>query len=321
MKLVRNKLFLVVAGLYLLSLASSCRHTSPTGPSDILNSGDTSSCCHARITLTMTDSVTGHLLDGGSASLYGNDQLISTKSMSTSGTVWDGLCPGHYHVTVSKDGYHTETFLLDTLGCNGTETPQHVLDPEARTNGDSCCHGILEISVHDSNNGESITGATVNLTNRTNGSTYTRMTSSGLVRFDGVCPGNYLCIISNTHFDSSKFDFEMTCNDSLSFSKSIAMVAANAECDTTSTTIHVRDSLHRDSNIAGATVTIRIDGHHDNFASGITNAEGYYYSDSNLPGHETYIVTISKDGYHTRSIIMQVGDCRNYSELVYLSPQ
>ena len=58
--------------------------------------------------------------------------------------------------------------------------------------------------------------------------------------------------------------------------------------------LHVQDSVHHDSNIQGATVTIRIDGNHDNLRSGTTTDGGNYITDG-LCGHTTYIVTITKD--------------------------
>ncbi len=321
MKFIRFSTFLAVSALVILSLStSSCRHGSPTGPTDTTTLNDTG-CCHGRITLTMTDSATGHALDGGLASLYENDQLVSTKAMSTSGTVWDGLCPGNYHLVVSKDGYQTATFHLDSMGCNGSQTPHHVLDPENTNSGDSCCHGILEITALDSANGEIISGATFAITNRTTGFSKTAVTSNGIARFDGLCPGNYLCSITAAHFTTSTFDFEMTCNDSQTFSKTLAPISANATCDSASITLHVLDSLHQDMNVTGASVTVRIDGHSDNFATGTTTDGGYYYSEHNLPSPDTYIITISKDGYQTKTIHLQIGDCRNYGETVYLSPQ
>ena len=326
MKFIRFSILFAIAGLFASSLITSCRHTSPTGPLDTLVRHDTTTpqdtgCCHGRITLTMTDSATGHLLTGGMATLYDNDVPFPPREINAqTGTVaWDGLCPGNYHVIVSKDGYHTETFHLDSMGCNGTETPHHVLSPVERNSGDTCCHGILQIAVTDSANGENITGATVSLTNRTTGATYTRTTSAGMVRFDGLCPGSYRCVITDEHFTTGVLEFNMTCNDSQSLSKTLAPVSTSSTCDTASITLHVLDSVHRDMNITGATVTIRIDGHQDNFTSGTTTDGGYFYTHHNLPSPDTYIITISKDGYNTKTIDMRLGDCRNYTETVYLS--
>ncbi len=319
MKFVRFSSFLAIAGLFFLSLVTSCRHDSPTGPVDTTSTSDTG-CCHGRITLNVTDSATGHALDGGSASLYENDQLVSSKTMNVNGTVWDGLCPGRYHFTVSKDGYQTSTFAIDSMGCNAVRTVNHVLDPVvANTGGDTCCHGVIEIAVKDSTNGENITGATVVLANRTTGVSYTKTSDNGNVRFDGLCPGNYLCTITNDGFSSSTFDFLQGCNETSGFTKSLIRNSTPPACDTASITVHVRDSVHRDTNLDSATVTIRIDGHSDNFTSGLTNADGYYSTVSDLPEPNSYIVTISKDGYNTSTTVIKMGDCRNYSETVYLS--
>ena len=418
MKFARFSIFLAVAGLFFLSFATSCRHDSPTGPTDTTVVPDTGSCCHGRLTLTVTDSATGHALDGGSASLYEGDHLISSKPMNDSGAVWDGLCPGRYHMSISKDGYHASNFDIDSLGCNATRTILRTLSAATTASGDSCCSGRDYITVEDSSTHQVLMGATIVLVNRTTGVSQTATTSSstnGVIRFGDLCPGNYLCTITKDGYTTVSFDWLQTCNEVLSFTKSLLSVHHNTDsctngrvyvtvkdsstgailsgaainvyhsggsldtteystsqsvripssgglapgnyratvdkdgyhegvfeftitcneehgvtialipttttnCDTASIALHVRDSLHQDTNISGATVTVRIDGHSDNFTSGTTTDAGYYFTDHNLPGHSTYIVTISKDGYNTKTIVIQVGDCTTYGQVVYLSP-
>jgi|GEM_PF-2468589 len=416
MKFARFSIFLAIAGLFFLSFASSCRHDSPTGPTDTTGNSDTSSCCHGRLTLTVTDSATGHPLDGGTASLYEGSHLIAAKTMNESGTVWDGLCPGRYHMTISKDGYSASNFDIDSLGCNATRTISRTLSSSTAHSGDSCCSGRDYITAEDSSTHQVLLGATIVLLNRTTGVSQTATTSSstnGVIRFGDLCPGNYLCTITKDGYTTLSFDWLQTCDEVLSFTKSLLGVhhsdsccsgiveltvtdsgtghgISNASvilydngnqlhsaysgdngsvrfdglcegsyritinhdgytqgvvefyehcntthsfaasllatttttaCDTASISVHVRDSIHQDMNVSGATVTLRIDGHSDNFTNGTTNSEGYYFTDHNLPGHTTYIMTISKDGYATKSIVWQIGDCKNYGELIYLSPQ
>lgn len=414
MKFARFSILFSIAALLLAALTTSCRHGSPTGPTDTTTVTD--SCCHGRVTLTVYDSATGHVLDGGNASLYDGDHLVASKPMNDSGTVWDGLCPGHYHITLSKDGYHSTEFALDSLGCNATREVHHTMVAGTTNSGDSCCSGRDYITVEDSSTHQVLIGATVVLLNRTTSVSQTATTSSstnGVIRFGDLCPGSYLCTITKDGYTTVTFDWHQTCDEVLSFTKSLLAIhhtdsccsgvvemkvtdsstghaisnayvvlydngnqlhtaysgdggsvrfdglcegsyritidhdgyhegviefyehcnatqgftksllaiSTNATCDTASISLHVRDSLHQDTNVSGATVTLRIDGHHDNFTTGTTDSDGYYFSDHNLPGHTTYIVTISKDGYTTKSSSMQVGDCQNYGELIYLSPQ
>jgi hypothetical protein len=418
MKFIRCSIIFSILGLVSASLLTSCRHDSPTGPTDTTVVHDTSGCCHGRVTLSVTDSATGHALDGGNASLYEGDHLIASKPMNDSGTVWDGLCPGHYHMTISKDGYHAANFDIDSLTCNDTQKVTHTLSAETTNSGDSCCSGRDYITAEDSSTHQVLIGATIVLLNRTTNVSQTATTSSitnGSIRFGDLCPGNYLCTITKDGYNTVSFDWMQTCDEVLSFTKSLLSIHQNNDtctngriyvtvddssthtslsgatiniyhaggaldttvysasqsvripsqgglapgdyratvnkdgygegvfeftitcneehsvtisllattttnCDTASIDIHVTDSLHHDVNISGATVTIRMDGHTDNFTSGTTSDAGYYLSDHNLPGHTTYIMTISKDGYNTKSIVWQVTDCRAYFEGVYLSP-
>ena len=313
MKYIRFSIVLGIFALLSASLMNSCRHGSPTGPTDTTVHSDTG-CCHGRITLTMYDSATGHALDGGSASLYGNDQLIQTKHLSTTGTVWDGLCPGHYHVVVSKDGYNPKTIALDTLGCNGTDTVHGTLAPETTSHpSDTCCHGVVELTVDDSTTHTGLSGATVVLTNRTLGTSQTRTTSDGSVRFDGLCPGNYLCQITKDGYTTSTFDFLESCNEGQPFTKSLLSNATSHTCDTASITVRIQDSIHRDTYLSGVLVRVRMDGHPGIVDSGYTT-DGGYFTAMGLTSPATYILTFSKDGYNEKEVVMQLGDCRNYHE-------
>ncbi len=322
MKYIRfSVLFGILVLLSASLITSSCRHNSPTGPTDTTVNRDTSSCCHGRITLAVYDSATGHALDGGSASLYDDGQLVSSKPMNVNGTLWDGLCPGHYHIALSKDGYHSTEFALDSMGCNATREVHHPLSAVATNSGDSCCGGVVEMRVADSLTGHGISGADVVIYYNGTELRSTTTTDNGNARFDGLCMGSYRITINHDGYSQGVIEFYEHCNATQNFTKSLLTTTTTNGCDTASLTIHVRDSIHQDMNVSGATVTIRIDGRNDNFTSGTTDSDGYYYTHHNLLGHSTYIVTISKDGYHTQSIVMQIGDCKNYAELIYLSPQ
>lgn len=319
MKFARFSILFSIAALFLAAITTSCRHDSPTGPTDTTTVTD--SCCHGRVTLTVYDSATGHVLDGGMASLYDGDHLLQTKPMNDSGTVWDGLCPGQYHFTLSKDGYHATEFALDSLGCNATRVIHHTMVAQSTNSGDSCCGGVVELTVKDSSTGHAISGADVVIYYNGNELHGISTGDNGIARFDGLCEGNYRITINHDGYSQGVVEFTEDCNVTHSFAKSLLSTSTNATCDTASISLHVRDSLHQDTNISGATVTIRMDGHTDNFTSGTTTDGGYYYSDHNLLGHTTYIVTISKDGYATKSFSIQIGDCKNYGEVIYLTPQ
>ncbi|HZK76711.1 MAG TPA: hypothetical protein VFD13_07365 [Candidatus Kapabacteria bacterium] len=313
MKFIRFSIALGVLGLFIASMFNSCRHSAPTGPAD------TSSCCQGRLTLMVYDSATGHALDGGGASLYDNDHLVSTKPMNDSGTVWDGLCPGHYHITLSKDGYHATEFALDSMGCNDTRAVHHTMVSEGTNSGDSCCGGVAELAVTDSSTHHGVSGASVVL--YYNGAPLQSATTSdnGSVRFANLCEGSYRMTIDHDSYHEGVIEFYEHCDATHGFATGLLAVSTNSGCDTASITVRLQDSIHQDSYLSGATVTIRMDGHQDILATG-TTTDGGYFTATGLTSPDTYILTFSKDGYNEKSVVMQIGDCRNYSGTYPLSP-
>jgi hypothetical protein len=276
------------------------------------------SCCNGRDYIIAKDSATHELLIGATIVLSnhntGQIQTDTTSSATNGYARFGNLCPGTYICTISKDGYHSVTFEFHQE-CDGVLTFTKSLLP-ITTNSDSCCNGRDYFTVTDSSSHETLSGATVTLTNRTNNTTKIGTTSGGNLRLGDLCSGSYLCTISKDGYHSVTFDFQQGCNGVLSFTKSL-LSASNAGCDSASLAVHVEDSIHS-SNLSGVTVTVRIDGHNDNFATGTTNGDGYYTL-YHMPSPNTYIITFSKDGYTTQTQILQFGDCRQYTGLYHLS--
>lgn len=270
-------------------------------------------CCHGRITLMVRDSATNAVLDGGSATLYYNGQALSTKPMSANGTVWDGLCPGQYAFNITKDGYHSTEFHIDSMGCNATRTVNRTM---SSVHGD-CCGGVFELAVKDSMTGHGIAGATVALTG--NGMSWTMTTGNdGGVRFANLCQGGYHATISKDGYPQTVLEFKLGCNQGLGITKSL-LAYHNAVCDTASLGITVRDSVHQDTPVAGATVTVYLGN--VVVAHGTTDDHGYFQTPSTLNGSSTYTVHFTKDGYHEKSFTWQIGECYTHTETFYLSHQ
>jgi len=282
----------------------------------LITSGGADSCCAGSITLTVRDSATNALLDGGSASLWHGGSLVATKSMSTSGVTFDHLCTGEYSFSLSKDGYTPVEFTVQLI-CNQASSVSHILT-HVTAGHDTCCNGVAEVTVRDSATQSVIAGASVALYK--SGTLLRTLTSGsdGSVRFGDLCTGGYSITISRDGYHATTFDFGEDCNTTHGFVKSL-LAASQDGCDTASLTIRLQDSTHQDTYITGAAVTIRIDGHSDTIANGTTTDGGYFYTHNNLPGHATYILTFTKDGYNTKTVVWQITDCHNYHETFLLS--
>jgi hypothetical protein len=271
-------------------------------------------CNAGVITLILRDSATGASIDGGSASLYLHDHLIGTQTISANGNSWDGLVPGVYTIRLSKDGYPVKYITLDSLGCNEHRTT----DPRWGANHTTdCCQGVFEVSVTDGHTQHVIAGATVvlskdNMTSRT-GTT----TDGGVVRYGELCEGTYHIIVSKDGYHSRDTNITETCNGTHGITIVLTPNTTNDNCMTTSFALHVIDSTHQDVNVQGATVIIYNQTTNTQAATG-TTTDGGNYSATGLPGHTTYVVRISKDGYNLKYLTFQITDCREVHETILL---
>jgi hypothetical protein len=276
--------------------------------------------CHSgQITLIVHDSATGQVLTGGSATLYHNGQAVSTLTIGT-GAVWYHLGTGHYSFSLTKDGYHSPVhFDIDSLTCDEHRTVEWHMSPVHSTPHDSCCNNVMELALTDGSTHHALAGATVIISRDGMTSITETTTDGGNVRFADLCTGHYHVVISKDGYHSADTSFGEECGTGRSISMSLWPNTTTTGCDSSSMTIRLADSTHQDTYLSGATVTIRIDGHSDNIASGTTTDGGYFYSHNNLPGHTTYILTFSKDGYNTKTVVWQLTDCHNYHETWVLS--
>jgi hypothetical protein len=275
------------------------------------------SCASGSITLIVDDSATHTALTGGTASLYLNGSLISSKEMSANGTTWTGLHPGRYAFSLSKDGYNPVEFHIDSLSCDQTRTVDHNMSAIHHST-DSCCGGVTEITVTDSSTHHAISGATVVLYKSGTELASATTGSDGGARFPNLCTGSYRMTIDESGYTGGVIEWSETCNATHGFAKGLLAYHSNI-CDTASITVRLQDSIHLDTYIAGATVTFRLAGSNDIIETG-TATDGGYFTGTNLVSPDTYTINFSKDGYNEKSVTMQIGDCRNYHETYQLSP-
>ncbi len=277
-------------------------------------SNTTTGDCHSgRITLEVHDSATNALITGGTANLYHNGHLVSSKAMGTT-AVWEGLDTGAYSFSLSHDGYAPVEFAVEPLSCNQHRSAGHTMAALH-----DCCNGVVELSITDASTTHPLGAASVTMTRSGMTTLTATSTDNGSVRFGSLCTGNYRMVVHRDGYVDTVIEFAETCNATHGYP--VALNAVHTDnCCTAIMSMHVEDSVHHDTVLAGATVTIRIDGNNDNLRTGTTTDGGNYTTDG-LCGHTTYIVTISKDGYNSRTFHWQFTDCHTYTETFLLGHQ
>jgi uncharacterized surface anchored protein len=271
----------------------------------------TDSCCGGSITLYARDSASNELLNSGTARLWHGSTMLQSKTVSSTGTHFEHLCEGTYQISLSRDGYHSTEFNVE-VGCNEDVTVTRLLVAEHAA--DTCCGGAVSLVVRDSTTNAVISGATVRL--YMSGSLQHTATTNGDggVHFGSLCNGNCRMTVNKDGYGERVIEFELGCNQSREFSTKLLSISHDTCCNAIMQ-IHVLDSA-QSAELTGATVTVR---YHDvTVAHGTTNGDGNWAADG-LCGDRTYVVTISKDGYNTKSINWTFTDCHTYTETFRLS--
>ena len=273
---------------------------------------DEDSCCHGRIEFHVSDSTTGAALSGATVRLLQNGTLLHTGTTHDGVVTFDGLCQGEYRVAIGIDGYSGKEFSV-TLGCDGSLQVTRALAP---IDHHECCGGVLTVTVRDSTHGSALAGAVVKLWS--GGTLVSTATTgdNGTVHFYHICQGSYGVSINRNDYNGVEFQETFGCNDTVEVSRMLSATTAD-HCCTAQIRLHVKVDGTEHDWISGVHVTITRDG--TQIAEGSTNADGTFVREQ-ICGPATCTVTLSKDGYHSRTLTIVFEDCRTAEETVALQP-
>ncbi|SRR5579883_72284 len=317
MKTVRITSLIAVAGLFLLSFVTSCRH-NPTGPT---NTDSTShECCNGVIGMHVQDT-NGHAISGASFGVTGPNNTSRSETTNGDGNAHvTGLCPGIYHIRIAKDGYNVEEFS-DTLTCNDTVNQTRVLHSSTTTNHD-CCNGSINLIVRDSATGALLTGGTATLYHGSQSLGSKTIGSQAI--WTGLCPGEYWISLSKDGYHQKSIYLvhgdTLGCNDQREVHAYLSAVTSvpRDTCTNGRAYLSVHDSLSGAA-ISGATINVYHSG-------GSLDTTEYSTSQSvRIPAHGgltpgSYRVTINKDGYHEAVVEFTISCNEEHSFSVALMP-
>lgn len=300
------------------SITISCNATtsdSRTMASTSSNHGSDDSCCHGVITINVHDSATSAALGGATVQISKDGHVLASHGTEQGTIGFDGLCAGQYTVTITKDGYNRQEFTV-TLGCNGHETASRNLGAVHHSNQDSCCSGNIVLHVRDSSSNAAISGVSARLyRGSTNAATMTT-NGDGTIRFTNVCQGDNLSIsLSKDGYHGTEFSFRIGCNDTIEINKKLLSntTTHNDSCCTGVLRVNVTDQSSG-SGLNGATVTIRKSD--VQIASGTTSDS--HWTTEHLCSPATYVIVVTKDGYHSRTQTVSFSECNTQTVSVTL---
>jgi len=264
------------------------------------------SCC-GTLRLTITDSSSAPL-GGVTVQFRRGDRTYRTGVSDSNGIVtFREVCEGEFNFRLSRDGYRVvERGGLTLDGCDSLAYSFQMArtSSEGTPGGDTCCRGILRISVTDSSTGSAINNAEVRIS-RVGGNSRTLRTESGSVTFREVCQGTYNVRIAREGYNVLEFRIEVDCNSETSLTRTMTARSeeGNDSCCSGRVEIIVRDSVSNER-ISGATVKLW-NGRTlvaTRTTSSTTNAvfEGLCQGDD-------YSVSISREGYRSVEFDFELG--------------
>ena len=174
------------------------------------------SCCHGVLRVIPKDNSTDQVLNGATVKLWKNGQLIMTTKVENGAAVFTELCEGEFGVDVLMEGYQHIEFGVE-LGCN--ETKEVVKMMRSRESIDSCCHGVIEVTVLDSALNSPLANVLVKLWKGGQKISEFKTNEQGLVVFREICEGEYGISLYREGYLTQEFSFNIGCNDSVSFEK------------------------------------------------------------------------------------------------------
>jgi len=267
------------------------------------NQADT--CCNNKASIILKNE-NGELINGATVKLWQGNHNIRTKT-SENGTVLFGeLCTGKYGVSVSREGYKPMEWDF-TVTCEQSLEFSKTL---VKNQADTCCNNKASIILKNEN-GELINGATVKLW-QGNHNIRTKTSENGTVLFGELCTGKYGVSVSRDGYKPMEWNFTVTCEQSLEFSKTLVKNQIDT-CETAIMKIKVRDS--KEEPIVGAKVVISApDGQ---TFDGYTGQDGYFVKE-HLKAPVRYTITITKDGYQSMTFSWTLEHCDTYTKAIIL---
>ncbi|MEN6294557.1 MAG: carboxypeptidase-like regulatory domain-containing protein [Chloroherpetonaceae bacterium] len=281
----------------------TCEQSLEFSKTLVKNQDDT--CCNNKVSIILKNE-NGELINGATVKLWQGNHNIRTKT-SENGTVLFGeLCTGKYGVSVSRDGYKPMEWDF-TVTCEQSLEFSKTL---VKNQADTCCNNKASIILKNEN-GELINGATVKLW-QGNHNIRTKISENGTVLFGELCTGKYGVSVSREGYKPMEWDFTVTCEQSLEFSKTLIKNQIDT-CETAIMKIKVRDS--KEEPIVGAKVVISApDGQ---TFDGYTGQDGYFVKE-HLKAPVRYTITITKDGYQSMTFSWTLEHCDTYTKAIIL---
>jgi|LJSS01.1.fsa_nt_gb hypothetical protein len=298
--------YLLVATVFSALLLGACvKH--PTEPKEPPTSPD--SCCNGVLLVLPYDSLSGAVVVGASVRVQKQQgDYNQTKVSDQGGALFTGLCPGTYALRIAREHCAVRELTI-TLECNEVATLRIPLRCENAQ--DSCCHGIISVSILDSLSMTPPPSATVRLW-RNGTIVEQQQTRQGAAAFDGLCAGEYVLEILAEGYQPKELPVRLECNAHVGVR--VLLSRKQQECCNGVLELVVRDSLTNEP-IPGAVVRLWREGRI--VAEARTNDNGVARFAELCKG--AYGISVHAEGYNPKELTVELGCNQAKGHQIFLS--
>ncbi len=244
------------------------------------------SCC-GKLVVALRDSTTNQALENVKIRLNKANKGYKALMTNAQGSAtFTNLCAGEYRIIIQKDGYKGIEATAVITNCEPL-IKSFALAKRSETNYDSCCHGIISITVKDSSTNTAL--ANIKIKAVRDGKIIKDGTTSanGSVVMTGFCPGE-VRFVFNYNTREYAFGKNFGCNDTIIYTK---MIDISGDCCTSKYVLQIKDSL----------TSLGLNGVKVKLFKGSTLLSEKLTSDTKVMFGDLcsgqYGVSISKDGY------------------------
>jgi large repetitive protein len=281
---------------------------TPSSPMTV-NMVHVDSACGS-LSMLIRDVTTLAPLQDAEVKLRRNGVLVMTTLSDAQGRVsFSYLMAGQYSVRVAKAGFAVIERAVTIQYCDSTSLDLRM--SASSSGGDTCCAGVLRITVKSLATNAVLTGAQVKLTRPGMDNRVQTSGNDGVV-FRELCPGEYGVRIQREGYKVMEFNVTMGCNEPKEIEKYLETAPVDSCCNGV-VTIVAKDSATNNP-IANATVKLWRNG--AIVATKTTDANGVALFEQRCEG--SYGVSVLREGYKAREMSFSLGCDQQVSHTLLL---
>ena len=268
-------------------------------------------CCNNKIIIYPKDASSKTIINGAKIILWKNGVVIDTITIENNNPAkFIELCSGKYGIEIKHENYKTKEASI-TLTCNSVKEEILYL---TKNQQDSCCNNKLIVYAKDDSSGVALKNAKVRLWKNGDMITYKLTDENGKAVFEGICAGNYTFDIILEGYKSVEKAVEFGCEQTKEFTMEMSK---DLPCKTAIFKFITKDY---DSLYALTNVKVVIKSGDDEIEDGYTNQEGYFVADG-LTAPKNYVITFTKEGYESKTIEINLKECKSIAETIKLKKE